>query len=268
MSGQVVDQAGLLVVVQHLAVQVSGLRKVVVGVPGLVALGHARHLLGVLAGVLQVAVGLEGVRVVVRPRSAVSVHCHQAVALGVAHARAVGAVNGDLGEVGAQAVAVGVGVGEKAALEHAVERWLDSGDQVARRKGGLLDVLEVVFGVAVQHQLAHGDAGVVRVRPDLGHVEDVPAVLVAVGLGHDLDLHRPGHALARLQGVEERAGRVVGVRGLELVGLRGVQVLYSLVGEVVELDPEGLVLLVDPLEGVAAESVHVEVAVGGAAVRE
>ena len=73
------------------------------------------------------------------------------------------ALTGSCGVVDAEAVAVRVAVGEEAALQHLVGRRPDPGHEVGRIEGGLLDLGEVVVGVAVEHQLADLDQRVVRV---------------------------------------------------------------------------------------------------------
>ena len=64
--------------------------------------------------------------------------------------------------VDAEPVAVGVAVGEEAALQHLVGRGPDARHEVGRVEGGLFDLGEVVVGVAVEHQLADLDQRVVR----------------------------------------------------------------------------------------------------------
>lgn len=75
----------------------------------------------------------------------------------------------------------------------------------------LLNILEVILGVSVQNQLANLDSRVIRVRPHLGHIEDVPFILEAVLLGHHLNLKRPGGSVPLSDVVEEVPCCVVGV---------------------------------------------------------
>ncbi len=71
---------------------------------------------------------------------------------------------------------MGVAVGEQPALEHLVRRRSDAGYEVARVEAGLLDVAEVVVGVAVEREPAHLVEGVLLLRPHLGQVEGVDPV--------------------------------------------------------------------------------------------
>ncbi|MBC7208751.1 MAG: heavy metal translocating P-type ATPase, partial [Methyloversatilis sp.] len=69
--------------------------------------------------------------------------------------------------MGADPVAVRIGVGEQPALEHLVGREADARHDVGRRERCLLNLREVVVGIAVQFQFADGDQRVVAVRPHL-----------------------------------------------------------------------------------------------------
>ncbi len=93
--------------------------------------------------------------------------------------------------VGSQPVAMGVRVGEEAALEKSVLAWLYSRDDIGRGEGGLLDLRVVVVGIAVENELTERNERVVLVRPNLSDIEDIPSVGLCVLLGHDLDHDRP-----------------------------------------------------------------------------
>lgn len=103
----------------------------------------------------------------------------------------------------AQSVTMGVGVGEDTSLEHLVHGGFNSRNEVTWTEGALLHILEVVFGVLVEHQPTHILDGVVGVWPHLSHVEDVPLVLVTICFRHHLDLHRPGKLTTLLDGFKE-----------------------------------------------------------------
>jgi hypothetical protein len=87
--------------------------------------------------------------------------------------------------VDADAVAVGVSVREQAPLEHLVGRRADTRHEVRGREDAqldigadvLLDLGEDVLRVAVELQLADLHRRVVLVRPHLGEVEGVEAVV-------------------------------------------------------------------------------------------
>jgi hypothetical protein len=106
--------------------------------------------------------------------------------------------------------------------------------------GTRLDLREVVRRVAVQHELAHLDQGVVGVRPHLGQVERVEAVRRGVRVGHHLDVQRPRRELAALDGVPQVGAVRVGVLAGDLRGLLRGQGLDALVGLEVVLHPEAL----------------------------
>lgn len=78
----------------------------------------------------------------------------------------------------------------------------------------------------------------------------------------------PGGEVTLGDGVEEIGGGVVRVGGGELGGLGGLEVLDALVALEVPLDEVGLAGLVDELQGVGGEAVHVTVTIGGTTVGE
>ncbi|MCY1230084.1 hypothetical protein D9M72_424810 [compost metagenome] len=165
-------------------------------------------------------------------------------------------VHRDLGVVGAHAVAVCIGVGEDAGLQHLVRGSGDARNEVRRREGGLLDLREVVLRVAVQLHGAHLYQRVVRVRPHLGEVERVEAVGLGVLVRHDLDVQVPGGEVAGGNVLLEVADVEVRVRAGQLFGAVARDGLDALVGLEVVLDPEALALGVDPLVGVRAIALH------------
>ena len=59
------------------------------------------------------------------------------------------------------------------------------------REGSLLNLGEVVIGVAVEDHLANRDQGVVLLGPNLGDIEGVPAVGGGILGFHDLDVDSP-----------------------------------------------------------------------------
>lgn len=46
-------------------------------------------------------------------------------------------------------------------------------------------------------------------RPDLGHIEDVPAVLLCLFWLHDLEVHGPGRIVAILDCIVHISGMVI-----------------------------------------------------------
>ena len=134
---------------------------------------------------------VERVRLVVGPGSVVAIHSHWSVTLVVVGAGAVGAVNRDLGIVGAQSVAMSVRVGEQTSLEHFILAGLDAWHGVGGGEGALLDLCEVVLRVAVEGHASELNERVVALGPDLSDVKDIPFILGSVGSWHHLDTHAP-----------------------------------------------------------------------------
>ncbi len=170
--------------------------------------------------------------------------------------------------IGAEAVAVRIGIGEEPALQHLVRAEADPGHDVGRAEGGLLDLGEIILGVAVQHHLADLEQRIVLVRPHLGEVEGIQAIFRGVGLGHELHADAPGRRRAIDDSREQVARGVVGVDARHPHRLLGGEVRDPLARLEMILDPDALALGVDPAEGVAAEPVHVAIGARRAAVRE
>lgn len=187
---------------------------------------------------------------VVRVGAVVTLDVHVAVAVPGAEGLER-AVNGDLLVVAAQTVAVGIRVGEETGLEDGVCGGLDARDHVGRRESGLLDLREVVLGVTVEGKLPEAAEGHFGLRPDLGEVEDVPAELLGLFGGENLDVAGPGGVLAALDGVEEVLGVPVGVSGGEVAGFFVGEGLVALICLAVDLDVVKGAIGLDPFVGVA-----------------
>mmetsp|Transcript_62316 Transcript_62316/g.140941 ORF Transcript_62316/g.140941 Transcript_62316/m.140941 type:complete len:378 (-) Transcript_62316:513-1646(-) len=209
---------------------------------------------------------VEAVREVVGAAAAVGPDLHGPVALVIGHLGGEGLVHGDLLVVGAQPVAVGVRVREEAGLEHLVRGGLDARDHVPRREGDLLNLAEVVFGVAVEDHAADLEQGELPVAPHLGHVERVGLGRGGLLHGHHLHVDRPRRRLPRRDGIVQVSRGIVGVTRGQGPRLLGTQVGDPLVRLEVVLHVHGLARRVHVLEGVAPVAVHVPVAVRRAAV--
>ena len=260
--GEVVDQVGgeigAVGLREHLAIEAPRLTVVVVLAVELLRRAHdfARSIPGRLD--IATRVGrrpAEAVRSVDR-RAAVVLVAHRTV-LVVGVDWALRAVDRQLQVVGADPVAVGVGVAEQAAQQHPVGTRPDARHHVRRLEGRLLDLGEEVLGIAVEHQTADRDRLVVRVRPDLRQVERVEAVVGRSLERHDLHFEAPDRLLAAGEGVVEVAPVKVDVLADHRRSLLTGEVLDTLLGLEVVLDPGALAALVDPHEGVAAVAVHV-----------
>ena len=210
----------------------------------------------------------DGVGLVVWLRAVAAIYGHETIAgVVVAHASAVRAVDGDLVVVGAKSVPVGVRVVDEASLEHLVVGGLNTWDHVGWGEGGLLSLGVVVLRVLVEDELADALERIIGVRPDLGDVIDVEAVVLGVSDGHDLGVPSPSREVTLGNIIMEVHSSPVFV-GLTLFsGGFGSEVLDTLIRFVVVFHEELLTLGVDPLEGVGAIAVHVTIAIGSTAVR-
>ena len=146
-------------------------------------------------------------REVVGPATLVE-ESHGAIALEVGHrVWAHGLVDRELLVVDADTVSVCVRVREETGLKDWVGRGLNAGHHVRGVERDLLDLGKVVGGILVEGELADGAERVVFVRPDVGEIKDVDALLLPGFLGlllsHRLDLHGPRGEVAVLDGVVE-----------------------------------------------------------------
>ena len=116
-----------------------------------------------------------------------------------------GAVDGDLVQVNADTVVLGVAVEEHAELEQRVRAVFDAGDHASGGKGGLLDVAVVVFRVLVEDEVAEFVHGELGPWPNFGYVEGVETEFIGVGFFglHDLDVGFPSDFFASLDGFPE-----------------------------------------------------------------
>lgn len=241
---------------QDLLPELAGLRKVIL-----------RHLsLEVNHGSAPILLG--GSRVLGRGREVLEagwvVRCSTAQALGVERAVAtqgveavLGTVNGQLDEVGAKAVALGVLVCESPELENcqslsATCKWMvdTSGwhvitwirgkgptwDHIGRTECNLLSLGEVVSHILVQHDATKGTVGEVLGGQSFGGIEDVDGVVLGNIGADDLTIDVPGGEFSSLYVVMQRTGHVVRVLSGKLLGLSGSKVLVALVRLDVELD--------------------------------
>lgn len=186
----------------------------------------------------------------------VVVESHRAVALVVLDADAVWAIDWQLQVVGAQSMTMSVSVGEQTSLQHLVRARLDSRHQVSWRESSLLDLSEIVVGIAIQGEFADRDEWEVLLGPDLGNVERVVLVLLGLLESHDLQEQVPRREIALGDGVEQVANRVVRIGAGEVVSGRNRQVLDALGGLEMKLAVMRNALIIDQLESVRAIAVQ------------
>ncbi|KPY54789.1 Peroxisomal catalase [Pseudomonas syringae pv. solidagae] len=207
------------------------------------------------------------VRFIVWRRTAIGAEGHRPVTLIAVH-RTLGRIDRQLLVVGTYAIAMRISIGKYAPLQHAVWRKANAWHHVAWAKRGLLDFGKVVERVTVQLQLAHLDQRVFFLRPGLGHVERVFMMIRRLSFGHQLDAHLPLGEVALLDGSEQIALSVIRISTGNARSLCGRQILDPLAGLVMPLHPMTLTCCTDEAIGVAAEAVHVTVAVRNATIGE
>jgi len=140
MAGNVLHQALLGALVEHMHPEVGDLAEVVLGVAAAVAVDISSHRTaggqgpgpGAFLGTVErVGEVVGGTILVVR-------HIHGSIPLEVLNLHLVRAVHRDLQVVRSQAMAMGVRVGEQTTMQHLVRRGLNAGHQVSGTEGDLL----------------------------------------------------------------------------------------------------------------------------------
>ena len=161
----------------------------------------------------------------------VAIHAHLTIAMGWMRRGILGAVDRDLVVVDTQAVALGIAIGEEAALQHLIRREADAGHHGGRVEGCLFHILEIVLRVAVQFEHAHFDQGEFLLVPDLGQVEGIVGHLLGLFFGHHLDEHLPAGEISLGDAVEQVALMAFAVLGDDRFRFLVGQVLDPLLGD-------------------------------------
>src|SRR5712671_5113642 len=240
----VVMEELVLLVGRHQPEEIPRLPVIIIAVAVIVAIGIARDFQRRLAEALVLHGAVERVRLVIGIRIWVACEPHGTVGVVSVHG-AARLVDWKLIRVDADAVAVRIGVGEDARLQHLVRRMADAGHNVCGRERGLLDFGEIILGIAVELEHADLDQRVILVRPNFGKVEGVVPVLADIALRHDLHGEFPFREIAPLDRAEEIA--LVGLAVLRdpLGSFCIGPVLDALHGLEVEFYPVPLVVSVD-----------------------
>ena len=159
-----------------------------------------------------------------------SVHIHGPIADVVGGiSSAEGAVYGNLLVIGTQTVTVCVRVINETSLQHLVVRGLNSGNHMGRRKSNLLCFSMEIVWVPVEGQLAYFDERVIGVRPHLGDVVHVKAVVFGIGNGHDLHVPSPRGEILSDNGFKEVSRGKVLILYRHLGSLLSCKILDTLV---------------------------------------
>lgn len=170
--------------------------------------------------------------------------------------------------VGAEAMPLGVAIGESPALEHLVIGEVDPRHDDRGVEGELLVLREEVVDVLVKDHPPHWLQGEDVLRPRQRDVERVKVKLVLVSRVHGLDEELPLREVSGLDGVVEVLRGVAMVFAPDLLGLLVREALDAACRLPMELDIGYLASLVDEGEGVDAEPLHVAVVLRDADVVE
>ncbi len=185
---------------------------------------------------------------------------HLAVALVGARAAVLGRVDRQLQVVRADAIALGVAVGERPADEHLVVGEVQPVDEHAGAERDLLALGEEVPRGAVERHRPHVAQRELVLRPRLRVVERVEVQLGVVLVAHQLHEQVPLRVVAGLDRLVEVLRVHAELAALHDPGVVLGPALDALLGVPVVLDQDGLAGLVDPLVRVDAEALHRPVA--------
>src|SRR6266404_2071403 len=130
------------------------------------------------------------IRVISRRRSQVSICAHLAIAV-IGVEWTLRRIHGDVIEINAEAVSLGISIREQAALEHLVWREANSGNYICRGEGGLLHLCEEVFRITIELHYANFDQWVISLGPDFRYIKRIVLVFLCLFLCHYLDEQRP-----------------------------------------------------------------------------
>src|SRR5882757_8536174 len=264
-TGGVVEQALPLIRLQH-AEEIAGLRVVVMVILAVVELrgitidGQWR-----LRKVRLFLPFTVTVRLIAGSSRAVAIDSHGPVAV-VAVERALRRIDWNEAVIDPEPITLRVSIREEASLKHLVRREADTGNDVRRREGSLLDVGKEVLRVPIQFHLTDLDQWVVRVRPHLGQVERMDVIGVRILFVHDLHIELPPGKFAPLDRFVKVPLIALTITRDDLSRLSVRKVLNALLRFEGKLHPKSLVLRVDEAVGVASKPMHVAERFGNATV--
>src|SRR5229473_3799770 len=262
----VVMEELVLLVGRHQPEEIPRLPVIIIAVAVIVAIGIARDFQRRFVEALVLHGAVERVRLVIGIRIWVACEPHGTIGVVSVHG-AARLVDWKLIRVDAYSVAVRIGVGEDARLQHLVRRMADTGHNVCGRERGLLDFGEIIHRIAVELEHADLDQRIVLVRPYFGKVERVVPVLADIAFRHDLHGEFPFREIALLDRFEQIALMGLAVVCDPLAGFGVGPVPDALHGLEVEFYPVPLVVGVDERVSMRAEAVDVAIALRQAAVR-
>ena len=86
---------------------------------------------------------------------------------------------------------------------------------MGRIEGRLFNFGEVILGIAIQYDSSDRHQWVVAMRPYLGHIKRIEAVLRRLGRRHDLHFERPRRIVALVDRTQQIALMIIGTVILE-----------------------------------------------------
>ena len=177
------------------------------------------------------------------------------------------AVDGNLVVIYAEAVTLGVSVGKEASLQKFVRRKTDSGNDVCGSERGLFDIGEVVFRIAIEFEHADFDEREFLVAPRFGDVERIFFVIFRLFFRHDLEKQFPARKVFSFDRLEQIPLVAFAIPRNDCRRFLVGQIFDSLLRDEMKFYPGARSRGVYEAERVAAETVHMAITCGNAAIR-
>jgi len=137
-----------------------------------------------------------------------------------------------------------------------------------RCESGLFDILKIIFRVPIEAQFSDGDKWVIRMRPNLRDIEDIPFVIEALIEGHDLDVEAPSSTVPLRDMFKEVLGRIIRVCGLEFFGFLACKILNTHIRFEMIFHPKRLSRFIHPLVCMRPVPIHMSEPIRGPSIRK
>ena len=176
---------------QYLSVKSSWLLVVSIGVRMLISASCASQSVWSPSGGWIFDGTSEGVWLIVRTISLVSIHGCRAISLIVGNSSSVWTIDWNLVEVRSESMSVGIWVREDSSLEHLIHWWFNTWNQVSRSESNLFCLREIVLWVSVKNHFTYWNQRVISLWPYLGHIENIKFIGLSILFWHNLHFQGP-----------------------------------------------------------------------------
>ena len=234
---------------------------------GLVSADHSTDTLSTQLSFIDKSKGFLGVWTVIGLRALIILGS-PSISITITYIHSIRTINLKLVVIASKTMSMSVSVTKKPGLQHLIETWLDSWDHMSGSESTLLSFSMVIINISIQHKSSHRDQWVVSMRPNLGHIKNIPLVTLSVLLRHYLDLITPYSSLSTVQGFYQILLGEIRVGHLHLVSFFTGKVFNSLFCLKVPFYPECFVLRVYPSISMASITIHVSIPIRSTSITE